>query len=340
MAISSVLHDSRLKNLVDTTLHRKLDFRSLSPPPNFDMRGMQHELRRLGQEQSVMHDKLRDQQAQVDAVESFTPVIREYSAYAVRKADIDCSALLPPVVDSSTTLSQRLAALEEITQRLQQDEQANGPVLQQVQQLETTVWLQEERINGATGRMDRIEEYAHTRWKETQEELRARQRDLVEIRSEQERLEAEVKDAIKTLERKWEATPGALEERLTESIGKLTGRVETVEQMINALTNSVTVVSEHNLKLSARQSTLEQLIIKYLGKRERLDVQIDATPGTVNFGPTLSAQDRPHSTRLRQPSTHKYPRARPSFSCPRPQHFPTAPDRPLHTWVVAGSLRG
>ena len=54
--------------------------------------------------------------------------------------------------------------------------------------------------------------------------------------------------------------------------------------MVNALTNSVTVVSEHNLKLSAWQSMLEQLIIKYLGKKERLDVQIDATPGTVNFG--------------------------------------------------------
>ena len=187
------------------------------------MRGIQHELRRLGQEQSVIHNKLRDQQAQVSVVESFTPIIREYSTYAVRKEDIDSSALLPPVVDSSTTLSQRLAALKEITQRLQQDEQANGPVLQQVRQLETTVWLQEEQINGATGRMDRIEEYAHTRWKETQEELRARQWDLVEIRTEQERLEAEVKDAIKTLERKWEATPGALEERLTESIGKLTG---------------------------------------------------------------------------------------------------------------------
>ena len=41
-------------------------------------------------------------------------------------------------------LSQRLAALEEITQRLQEDEQANSPVLQQVWQLETVVWLQEE----------------------------------------------------------------------------------------------------------------------------------------------------------------------------------------------------
>ena len=203
------------------------------------------------------------------------------------------------MVDLSTTLSQRLAALEEITQRLQEDEQANGPVLQHVRQLETMVWLQEERIHGATGWMDRMEEYAHTRWKEMQEELQAWQRDLVEIRTEQERLEAEVRGAIKKLEQKWEATPGALEERLTESIGKLTGRVKSVEQMINVLTNSVTVVPEHNLKLSARQSTLEQLIIKYLGKKERLDIQIDATPGTVNFG-TNTERSGPVSLNLAQ----------------------------------------
>ena len=54
--------------------------------------------------------------------------------------------------------------------------------------------------------------------------------------------------------------------------------------MINVLTNSVTVISEHNLKLSAQQLMLEQLIIKYLSKKERSDVQIDATPGTVNSG--------------------------------------------------------
>ena len=82
--------------------------------------------------------------------------------YAVQKADIDSNALLPPLIDSSTALSQRLAALKEIAQRLQEDEQANGPVLQQVQQLETTVWLQEEQTHGATGQMDCMEEYAHT----------------------------------------------------------------------------------------------------------------------------------------------------------------------------------
>ena len=49
--------------------------------------------------------------------------------YAVQKEDIDSSTFLPPVVDSSMTLTQCLAALEEITQRLQEDEQANCPVL-------------------------------------------------------------------------------------------------------------------------------------------------------------------------------------------------------------------
>ena len=164
-------------------------------------------------------------------MESFTPVIQEYLAYAlayaVRKADINSSTLLPPVVDSSTTLTQHLAPLKEITQRLQEDKQANSPVLQQIRQLETMVWLQEERIHGATGQMNHIEEYAHTRWKETRDELQAQQRNLVEIRTEQERLEAEVRDAIKKLEQKWEATPGALEEHLTESIGKLKGHLLT-----------------------------------------------------------------------------------------------------------------
>ena len=248
------------------------------------MRTIQHELRRLTRDQVDIHDKLRDQQAQVSAVESFAPMIREYLAYAVRKDDIDSSTLLSLVVDPSTTLTLRLAALEDITQRLQEDELAASPLLQQVQQLETTTWLQKERIIGATGRMDRIEEYTHTRWKEMRDELQARQRELSEIQTEQERLEAEVRDAVKKLEQKWEATPGALEERLTKSIGKLTAQVELVEQMVHAITTLVTVVSEHNLKLSAWQSTLEQVIIQFLGKKERLDIQIDATAGTEHIG--------------------------------------------------------
>ena len=51
-------------------------------------------------------------------MESFAPTIQEYSAYAVQKEDIDSSTLLPLVDDSSMMLTQHLAALEEITQRL------------------------------------------------------------------------------------------------------------------------------------------------------------------------------------------------------------------------------
>ena len=220
-------------------IHWKLNFWSLSPPPNFNMRAVQHELRRLAQEQLVIHNKLWDKQAQVSAVESFTPVIREYSAYAVQKADIDSSALLPPVVDLSTTLTQCLAALEEITQRLQEDEQANGAVLQQVWQLETVVWLQEEWINGATGQMDRIEEYAHTRWKETWDELQAWQRDLVEIRTEQERLEAEVRESGRLCLVHWKSvSPSPLGSSQAESklLSKLLMRSPIQSQSFQSIT--------------------------------------------------------------------------------------------------------
>ena len=53
--------------------------------------------------------------------------------------------------------------------------------------------------------------------------------------------------------------------------------------MVNMLTKSVTAISEHNLKLSAWQSMLEQLIIKYLRKEKRSDIQINVTPGTVHI---------------------------------------------------------
>ena len=49
------------------------------------------------------------------------------------------------------------------------------------------------------------------------------QRDLVEIWTAEERLEAKVRGAVKRLEYKWEAMPSALEEHLTKSIVKFTG---------------------------------------------------------------------------------------------------------------------
>ncbi|EDQ99314.1 uncharacterized protein LACBIDRAFT_335148 [Laccaria bicolor S238N-H82] len=279
---------------LDTALYqKKIDFRSLSPPPNFDMQTMQQEIRRLAHGQADLLQKLRDQQAQVSVMESSTPTMREYSAFVVRKQDIDASALLPPAVDSPVTLSQRLLALEVITRCIQDQDLASRPLSEKIASLETSVWFQEEKITGATRRMDRIEESAHRRWKETQEDLQS-------IRSDHQRLEAEVREAVKTLENKWETTPAALQESLSRGFEKLASRIETAELTLHDLTKSVTTISELNLRLGARQSSLESLIIQFLGKKEKKhtgintdcsvspdrgqksqQVQVSPTPGVV-----------------------------------------------------------
>ncbi|EDR07042.1 uncharacterized protein LACBIDRAFT_328327 [Laccaria bicolor S238N-H82] len=141
--------------------------------------------------------------------------------------------------------------------------------------------------------MDRIEESAHMRWKETQEDLQS-------IRSDHQRLEAEVREAVKTLENKWETTPAALQESLTRGFEKLASRIETAELTLHDLTKSVTTISELNLRLGARQSSLESLIIQFLGNKEKKhtgintdrsvspdrsqksqQVQVSPTPGVV-----------------------------------------------------------
>ncbi|EDR01795.1 uncharacterized protein LACBIDRAFT_332972 [Laccaria bicolor S238N-H82] len=271
---------------LDTALYqKKIDFRSLSPPPNFDMQTMQQEIRRLAHGQADLLQKLRDQQAQVSVMESSTPTMREYSAFVVRKQDIDASALLPLAVDSPVTLSQCLLALEEITRFIQDQDLASRPLSEKIASLETSVWFQEEKITRATRRMDRIEESAHMRWKETQEDLQ---------------LEAEVREAVKTLENKWETTPAVLQESLTWGFEKLASCIETAELTLHDLTKSVTTISELNLRLGARQSSLESLIIQFLGNKEKKhtgintnhsvspnhsqksqQVQVSLTPGVV-----------------------------------------------------------
>jgi hypothetical protein len=226
------------------------------------MQTMQQEIRRLAHGQADLLQKLRDQQAQVSVMESSTPSMREYSAFVVRKQDVDASALLPPAVDSHVTLSQRLLALEEVTRFMQDQEMASRPLTEKIVSLESSVWFQEEKITGATRRMDRIEESAHMRWKETQQDLQS-------IRSDHQRLEAEVREAVKTLENKWETTPAALQESLTRGFEKLASRIETAEVTLHDLTKSVTTISELNLRLGARQSSLESLIIQFFGNKEK-----------------------------------------------------------------------
>ncbi|EDR09274.1 uncharacterized protein LACBIDRAFT_325946 [Laccaria bicolor S238N-H82] len=195
-------------------------------------------------------------------MESSTPTMRDYSAFVVRKQDIDTSALLPPVVDSPVTLSQGLLALEEITQFIQDQDLASRPLLEKIASLETSVWFQEEKITGVTHQMDRIEESAHMCWKETQEDLQS-------IRSDHQRLEAKMREAVKTLENKWETMPAALQESLTRGFEKLASCIETAELTLHDLTKSVTTISELNLQLGACQSSLESLIIQFLGNKEK-----------------------------------------------------------------------
>ena len=95
-----------------------VNFRSLSPPPTFDMQMMHQEL------------KLRDQQAQVS-------IVMEYTS-----RNVDSSALL--LDDSAMTLTQRLASLKDIIRKLQQDETACHPLYAKVKDLGTLMWFKEE----------------------------------------------------------------------------------------------------------------------------------------------------------------------------------------------------
>jgi DNA repair exonuclease SbcCD ATPase subunit len=291
------------------------------------MQTMQQEIKRLSQNQADLLHKFRDQQALVSVMESSTPTMQEYLVYAVRKEDIDSSALLPPMVDSPImTLSEHLLALEDVTRRLQDEEAASRPLMDKIAHLESSVWLHEERINGATGQMDCLEEYTHTRWQETQQELELRQRDLGSIRGDHERLEAEVREAVKRLENKWEATPAALQESLTRSIKQLTGRIETVELSLHDIAKSVTAISELNLRLSARQTSLESLIIQFLGNKERKDTgintdrsvlpdlaqqaQVSQSPAVILPNPVPTHRNSPnHTQKIQQAQASQSPAA-------------------------------
>ena len=56
--------------------------------------------------------------------------------------NVDSSTLL--LNDSAMTLTQRLASLDDVTRRLQQDETACHPLYAKVKDLETLMWFEEE----------------------------------------------------------------------------------------------------------------------------------------------------------------------------------------------------
>ena len=249
------------------------------------MQVMQQEIRRLSKEGAELQEQLREHKVQVGAVEVFTPTIREYSTYAVQRHHIDPSALLDLQLDDSATLTQRLAALEDVTRRLQDE---HGPLSQRVQDLESSVWLQTTTTNAAISRMDHLEVYHHELWKGARDKLEGQRSELSSIRVEQERFEAEVKETMKELKTKSMTTPAALEEHLTQSITDLTTRVKNAEETSMTILKSVTTLSEQYVKISCRQSTLENILLQHFRNKMTKNAEVDATKGTSDIGNTAS----------------------------------------------------
>jgi len=131
---------------------KKIDLRSLSPPlPTFNMQTIQKELSRLAQDHTEFEEKLQEHKVKADAVEElFT-----YAQHSVQRHEVDQSTL----INGSSTLTKRLATLEDITQRLEQDELASQPLMEKVTNLETSVWFQQGQTNSAMTQMDWLEEY-------------------------------------------------------------------------------------------------------------------------------------------------------------------------------------
>jgi hypothetical protein len=124
----------------------KIDFRSLSPPPNFNMQMIQLELRRLTQDQTEIQEQLREQKSKSDAMDE----LFAYAQHSVQRHEVDPSAIF----DDSPTLSAHLAALKDFTKRLQQDELAVHPLSQKITALETSVFLQDHEATITSSQMD------------------------------------------------------------------------------------------------------------------------------------------------------------------------------------------
>ncbi|EDQ98332.1 uncharacterized protein LACBIDRAFT_336061 [Laccaria bicolor S238N-H82] len=242
---------------------KKVDFRSHTLPPAFDMHAIQHEIRRLSQDQTDIQNTLRKQQAQLIIVSEHT--------------GIDPSALLPPFVNS-TSLSQCLASLEEMTQRLQEVESAGDHLAEQVKTLETLSWFKEERRSNAyTARMDRFEDLHQARWKDAEARLQDHQMDLCTIRVQHKAFEGEVRNMMKV-------TPAALQEQVAKSMAELTNRVHQAEQAQETLTTSYSALTKGQIKLGNQQTIMEQIVLNHFGHKIMTDAQIDATKGTADIG--------------------------------------------------------
>ena len=104
------------------------------------------------------------------------------------------------------------------------------------------------------------------------------------IKDQHETFKAEVREIVKQLERNSQVTLASLQENITASIAELTDRVQSAEKAATSLSSTFTTLTEGQIRLSNRQTTLEQIILRHFGHKETADVQIDATEGTAEVG--------------------------------------------------------
>ena len=90
-----------------------------------------------------------------------------------------------------------------------------------------------------------------------------------------------VRDIVKQLERNSQVTLASLQEKVTISIAELTDRVQAAEKAVMSLSETFTTLTEGQIRLGNRQTTLNQIILHHLICQEMADVQINATKGTA-----------------------------------------------------------
>ena len=229
------------------------------------------ELKQLTWGQNEIEDKLQDQQAQVRVAVEYT------------SRNVNSSTLL--LDDSAITLTQHLASLKDITKRLQEDETACHPLYAKVKDLETLMFFEEERRTNAVNlRQDRFEELQQLHWMQARDRLDGHERDMGSIKDQHATFEAEVREIVKRLESNSQVTPASLQENITASIAELTDRVQSAEKAATSLSSTFTTLTEGQIRLGNRQTSLEQIILRHFARKETADVQIDATEGIAEVG--------------------------------------------------------
>ena len=139
-------------------------------------------------------------------------------------------------------------------------------------------------MNVINSQQDRFEELQQLHWMEAQDWLDGHERDLGSIKDQHEMFKAEVREIVKRLERNLQMMPVSLQENITASIAKLTDHVQSAKKAATSLSSTFTTLTEGQIRLSNRQMTLEQIILRHFGHKEMADVQIDAREGTAEVG--------------------------------------------------------